>query len=77
LRDISAAVKANGLAWLRPDEEKAFGVISERTERRLPYRSCCLAPASYSKHFDLLVLSGVIFRPPRYHHLKSMLRLKS
>jgi hypothetical protein len=51
-RGIRAALNANGSVSWRPDEEKAIGDISERTERDLRYDS---------KHFDLLVLSGVIF----------------
>jgi hypothetical protein len=44
-RGIRAAVNANGLVSWRPDQEKAIGDISERTERDLRYRSCCRVPA--------------------------------
>jgi hypothetical protein len=44
-RGIRAALNANGSVSWRPDEEKAIGDISERTERDLRYWSCCLVPA--------------------------------
>lgn len=44
-------MKASGLASLRPDEGKAIGDISVRTERRMRYRSCCLASALRQQAF--------------------------
>jgi len=44
-------MKAGGPASLRSDEGKAIGDISERTERRLRYRSCCLGSALRQQAF--------------------------
>ena len=44
-------MKARDPASSRPDEGKAIGDISERTERRLRYRSCCLASALRQQAF--------------------------
>ena len=52
-------MKASGLASLRPDEGKAIGDISERTERRLRHRSCCLVPALLQQAFRP---SGLVLR---------------
>ena len=54
-------MKASGPVSWRPDQEKEIGDISGHTERGLRYRSVVSFLRYDSKHFDLLVLSGVIF----------------